>query len=221
MKKSGGVRNAAVKVKTAKKRKISSTLWLQRQLNDPYVISAKREGYRARSAYKLLEIDAKYPLLKPGKTLLDLGAVPGSWSQIAAEKIGKKGKVIAVDIQDMASIPGVDFIHGDFAAPEIQEKIRALLPAKADIIISDMAPSATGHNLTDHLRIMGLADEVLEFTKENMNRGGALLIKLLRGGGENKYFNELREYFKEVKYIKPASSRGDSREIFIVARGFK
>jgi len=219
--KKSGVRNAAVKVKTAKKRKISSTLWLKRQLNDPYVISAKKDGYRSRAAYKLLEIDEKHHILTSYKTLLDLGAVPGSWSQIAAEKVGARGRVIAVDMQDMSSIPGVHFVHGDFTSPEIQEIIKALIPTKADIILSDMAPSATGHNLTDHLRIMGLADEVLEFTKENMNRGGALLIKLLRGGGENKYFNELREYFKEVKYIKPASSRGDSREIFIVARGFK
>ena len=165
----GSGRDLKVRVKSGKGRTLSSKLWLERQLNDPYVARAKREGFRSRAAYKLIEIDTKYRLLKPGAKVVDLGAAPGGWSQVAAKRVGAaegKGRVVAIDLLDMAAIPGVEFLHLDFLDPTAPDKLKALIGGRADVVLSDMASNATGHQKTDHLRIMGLAEAAAEFARE-------------------------------------------------------
>jgi len=225
--KGDGGRELKVRVKTAKKRSLSSTLWLQRQLNDPYVARAKRDGYRSRAAYKLIELDDKMHFLKLGARVVDLGAAPGGWSQIAARRVGAqdgkggKGRVVAIDILDMDALPGVDFMVLDFLDPAAPETLKARLGGPADVVMSDMAANATGHRKTDHLRIMGLVEVAAEFAKEILSPGGAFLSKVLQGGTENELLAALKRDFETVKHVKPAASRADSSELYVVATGFR
>jgi 23S rRNA (uridine2552-2'-O)-methyltransferase len=225
--KSGGSgrRSLSVRVKTAKGRKLASTRWLQRQLNDPYVEEAKRQGYRSRAAFKLLEIDDKYHLLKPGKTVIDLGAAPGGWSQVAAARVGAadgKGRVIAADLTDIEPVPGVDFMVLDMTDPEAGDRIRAALGgARADVVLSDMAASATGHRSTDHLRVIGLAEAALDIAEDTLNPGGAYLAKVLQGGAGQELVTRLRQGFAKVAHVKPKASRADSSEVYVLATGFR
>jgi len=213
-----------VTVKTGGKRKLSSKLWLERQLNDPYVAQAKREGYRSRAAYKLKEIDEKYHLLKPGQTVIDLGAAPGGWSQIAARKVGAadgKGRVVAIDLLDMPEIPGVTFERLDFMAEDAPQRLRAMLGGGADVVMSDMAPNTTGHRTTDQLRIVGLVEEAAAFAVEVLNPGGAFLAKVFQSGADAGLLAGLKREFTTVRHVKPAASRQDSSERYLLATGFR
>jgi 23S rRNA (uridine2552-2'-O)-methyltransferase len=213
-----------VQVKTGGKRKLSSKLWLERQLNDPYVARAKRDGYRSRAAYKLLEIDDKYRVLKSGMTVVDLGAAPGGWSQIAARRVGStdgKGKVIAIDLLEMPEIAGVAFAQLDFLAADAPEKLLKMMGGRADVVMSDMAANTTGHRKTDQLRIIGLVEAAALFASEVLNPGGAFLAKVFQSGAEGELLAQLKRDFSTVRHVKPASSRQDSSERYVLAMGFR
>ncbi|CEG08311.1 Ribosomal RNA large subunit methyltransferase E [Afipia felis] len=213
-----------VTVKSGGKRKLSSKLWLERQLNDPYVMQAKRDGYRSRAAYKLREMDDKYHFLKQGQAVVDLGAAPGGWSQIAAKRVGAeagKGKVIAIDLLEMGEIPGVTFAQLDFLADDAPEKLRAMLGGGADIVMSDMAANTTGHRKTDQLRIVGLVESAAAFAAEVLNPGGVFLAKVFQSGADATLQNELKRNFATVRHVKPAASRQDSSERYVLAMGFR
>jgi 23S rRNA (uridine2552-2'-O)-methyltransferase len=220
----GNKRSLKVRVKTGKSRSLSSKLWLERQLNDPYVARAKREGYRGRAAFKLIEIDDKYHLLKKGARVVDLGAAPGGWSQVAAQRTlagDGRGKVVAIDVLDMPPLPGVAFLNLDFLDPAAPERLEALLAGPADVVMSDMAANATGHRKTDHLRIMALAEAAAMFAREVLEPGGAFLCKVLQGGTEGALLADLKRDFASVKHVKPAASRPDSAELYVLATGFR
>jgi 23S rRNA (uridine2552-2'-O)-methyltransferase len=204
-----------------KRRTPSSRAWLERQINDPYVLRAKREGYRSRAAFKLAEIDDKFHLLKKAARVVDLGAAPGGWSEIAVRRIGEGGKVVALDILDIKPIPGVDFIQLDFLDAGAPDRLKGLLGGEADVVLSDMAANATGHRQTDHLRIMGLAEAAAHFAREVLAPGGNFLCKVLQGGTETVLLAELTRDFSSVKHIKPPASRTDSAELYLLARGFR
>ena len=213
-----------VTVKSAGKRKLSSKLWLERQLNDPYVAQAKREGLRSRAAFKLIEIDDKHHLFKPGARVVDLGAAPGGWSQVAAKRVGAaegRGRVAAIDLLDMPALPGVDFVQLDFLDHAAPDKLKTMLGGPADIVLSDMAANATGHRKTDHLRIMGLAEAAAAFAGEVLAPGGAFLCKVLQGGTEAALLAKLKRDFSSVKHVKPAASRADSAELYLLATGYR
>ncbi len=221
----GGRRQTKVRLKTAKQRTASSQRWLERQLNDPYVAAAKREGYRSRSAFKLAEIDARHRLLKPGKRVVDLGAAPGGWSQVAADRVKSvegKGQVVAIDLLDMEAIAGVEFLKLDFMDETAPARLKAMLrDGKADIVLSDMAAQGTGHVRTDHLRIMGLAEAAAEFASEVLSPGGAFVCKVFQGGTERELLDRLKRGFASVKHVKPPASRAESAEMYVVAQGFR
>jgi 23S rRNA (uridine2552-2'-O)-methyltransferase len=214
-------RQAKVRVKTAGKRSLSSARWLERQLNDPYVAEAQKRGLRSRAAFKLIELDDKYRLLRKGARVLDLGAAPGGWSQIAAERVGPQGRVLAVDILEMDPLPGVEVMHQDFMADEAPEKIRQALEGRADLVMSDMAAPTIGHSRTDHLRIMALAETAYQFASEVLAPGGAFLCKLFQGGATKDLLDLLKRDFETVRHVKPPASRADSAEIYVVATGFR
>jgi 23S rRNA (uridine2552-2'-O)-methyltransferase len=219
-----GGRSLKTRVKTARKRSLSSTLWLERQLNDPYVARAKREGYRSRAAYKLLEMDDRYHLLKPGGRIVDLGAAPGGWSQVAAERVKAKegkGKVVAVDLLDMEPIAGVEFAVKDFNDPDAPEFIKTMLGGDADGVMSDMAANAIGHKATDHLRIVALAELAADFACDVLAEGGFFVAKVLQGGTEGQLLARLKRDFATVRHVKPAASRADSAELYVLATGFR
>ena len=219
-----GGRALKTRVKTARKRSLSSSLWLERQLNDPYVARARREGYRSRSAFKLIEIDDKHRLLRPGQRIVDLGAAPGGWSQVAAERTRARdgeGRVIAIDLLDMDPTEGVDFRKLDFHAPEAPERLRQWLGGAADGVLSDMAANATGHRKTDQLRIVGLVELAAEFARELLAPGGFFLAKVLQGGTEGELLAELKREFAGVRHVKPKASRTDSAELYLLATGFR
>ncbi len=219
-----GGRDLKVRVKTGKGRTLASKLWLQRQLNDPYVARARREGLRSRAAFKLAEIDDRFHLLKPGAKVADLGAAPGGWSQIAAKRVGAaedKGRVVAIDLLDMPAIPGVEFLHLDFLDPAAPDRLKERLAGPADIVLSDMAANATGHRKTDHLKIMALAETAAMFAREVLRPGGAFLCKVLQGGTEGALLAGLKRDFETVKHVKPAASRTDSAELYVLATGFR
>ena len=213
------------KLKPDKRRTPSSRAWLQRQLSDPYVARAKREGFRSRAAYKLSEIDDKFHLLRPGARVVDLGAAPGGWSEVAAKRVGASGRVVALDILDMKPIPGVEFLHLDFLDATAPERLREMLgdknQGKADVVLSDMAANATGHRQTDHLRIMALAEAAALFAREVLAPGGSFLCKVLQGGTEAGLLAELKRDFATVKHVKPPASRADSAELYLLAKGFR
>jgi 23S rRNA (uridine2552-2'-O)-methyltransferase len=209
------------RLKPDKRRKPSSRAWLERQISDPYVARAKREGLRSRAAFKLAEIDDKYRLFKPGGSVVDLGAAPGGWSEIAARRVGPSGRVIALDILEMKPIPGVEFLHLDFLDNAAPARLEAILGDKVDVVLSDMAANATGHRQTDHLRIMALAEAAADFSREVLAQGGAFLCKVLQGGTEATLLAELKRDFATVKHVKPPASRSDSAELYLLARGFR
>jgi 23S rRNA (uridine2552-2'-O)-methyltransferase len=216
-----GFRKVFTKVKTAKGRRSSSTKWLQRQLNDPYVLLAQKHNYRARSAFKLIEIDDKFKLLAHSKLIIDLGAAPGSWLQIA-QKRARKTSIIAIDLQEIEPLDGVELIHGDFTDEAIRTQLSEKFSGKkADLVMSDMAPAACGHPQTDHLRIIDLAEQALDFAILHLKPEGNFICKLLRGGGDNEFLTRVKKNFKSFKVFKPESSRKDSSEVFLVALNFK
>ena len=216
-----GARALKVRVKTAGKRSLSSKLWLERQLNDPYVARAKREGYRSRAAFKLTEIDDKARVLRKGARVVDLGAAPGGWSQVAAKRVGEKGKVVGIDILPMEPVPGVDFAVMDFLDESAPERLKAMLGGEADVVLSDMAANATGHARTDHLKIMALVELAADFAREVLAPGAAFLAKALQGGTEASLLAGLKRDFASVKHIKPPASRADSAELYLLATGFR
>lgn len=212
------------RVKTAKGRKISSTRWLERQLNDPYVARAKREGYRSRAAYKLLEMDEKFRFLKPGQRVIDLGAAPGGWAQVAVKRTGSaegRGRVVGIDLLPVETMPGAEFAELDFLAPGAPERLVDMLGGPADIVMSDMAANATGHRKTDHLRIVGLAEAAAEFARAVLAPGGVFVAKVLQGGTEGALLADLKRDFASVRHVKPAASRADSAELYVLATGFR
>jgi 23S rRNA (uridine2552-2'-O)-methyltransferase len=224
-----GERELRVKVKTAKGRKLSSTLWLERQLNDPYVQRAKREGYRGRAAYKILELDDKFGFLKPGARVVDLGCAPGGWCQVAVPRINAlgeraakpQGRIIGVDIQEVEPIAGVELHVLDFLADDADGLVKGWLGGKADVVLSDMAASASGHKGTDHLRIIALVEAALAFAFDVLEEGGTFVAKVLAGGAENEMQTLLKRAFKKVANVKPPASRADSSEKFVVAQGYR
>jgi 23S rRNA (uridine2552-2'-O)-methyltransferase len=209
------------RLKREKRRTPSSRAWLERQISDPYVARAKREGFRSRAAYKLAEIDDKYRLLKPGARVVDLGAAPGGWSEVAARRVAPNGRVVAIDILDMKPISGVEFLKLDFLDATAPERLAVMLGGKADIVLSDMAANATGHRKTDHLRIVALAEAAAHFAREILRGGGNFLCKVLQGGTEAMLLAELKHDFASVKHVKPPASRSDSAELYLLARGFR
>ena len=215
-----GERRLKVRVKNKRKSQ-SSRKWLERQLNDPYVARAKREGYRSRAAFKLIEIDDKHRLFKPGGRVADLGAAPGGWSQVAARRVGTSGRVIGIDILEMDEIPGVEVATLDFLDPAAPDKLKAMLGGPADVVLSDMAANATGHRQTDHLKIMALVEAAAEFAGEVLKPGGAFLAKVIQGGTEGALLAQLKRDFAAVKHVKPAASRSDSAELYVLATGFR
>lgn len=220
----GSGRSLKTRVKTARKRPLASTLWLERQLNDPYVAQAKREGYRSRAAYKLIEIDARYHILKRGQRVVDLGAAPGGWSQVAVTQTGGAagmGKVFGIDLLPIAPVPGVDFRVLDFLDADAPAILKDWLQGTADVVLSDMAPNATGHRKTDQLRIMNLVEHAAEFACEILAEGGIFLAKVLQGGTETQLLAALKRRFAEVRHVKPKASRAESSELYVLATGFR
>ena len=221
---SGGQRQLHVKLKRPRKHRASSQRWLERQLNDPYVTAAKREGYRSRAAFKLKEIDDKYHFLKPGRRVVDLGAAPGGWSQIAAERVQSvsgKGQVIAIDILEMERLAGVEVLQLDFMAPEAEDTLKALLrDGGADVVLSDMAAPTIGHARTDHLRIMALAEAAAHFAFDVLSYDGVFLSKVFQGGTERELLDLLKRKFATVRHVKPPASRQHSSELYVLAMGF-
>jgi len=221
----GGQRQLRVRVKTARKRSASSARWLERQLNDPYVAAAKREGMRSRAAYKLAEIDDRLRILKPGQRVLDLGAAPGGWSQVAAERVRSidgRGQVIAIDYLAMEPLAGVDSIQLDFMDETAEPRLKSMLrDGRADVVLSDMAAPTVGHARTDHLRIMGLAEAAAQFAVDVLAPGGVFLCKVFQGGSERALLALLKRHFASVRHVKPPASRADSAELYVLATGFR
>ncbi|TVP70392.1 MAG: RlmE family RNA methyltransferase [Rhodobacteraceae bacterium] len=224
-----GQRELKVKVKTARGRKLSSTRWLERQLNDPYVTAARRDGYRGRAAYKLIELDDKYRFLVPGARVVDLGCAPGGWLQVAAarvnalgEKPGKRmGYVLGVDLQEVETLPGTEVHVLDFLEEGAEEKVKDWLGGPADVVMSDMAAASSGHKQTDHLRIMALCEAAALFAFDVLEEGGTFVAKVLAGGAEGELQQLLKQNFKKVANVKPPASRADSSEKYVVAQGFR
>ena len=220
-----GHRELRKRVKTARGRKASSQRWLERQLNDPYVVRSKHEGYRSRAAYKLIEIDDRFGFLKKGARVVDLGAAPGGWSQVAAARVGATGAeplVVAVDYLEMDPLPGVTILEADFMDEGAPERIRgALGGAMANVVMSDMAAPTTGHRATDHLKIVALCEAAAEFAREVLAPGGTFLAKVFRGGTEHTLLAGLKRDFEKVRHVKPPASRADSPELYLLATGFR
>lgn len=231
MKKSSGrgQRDLRVRVKTARGRKLSSKLWLERQLNDPYVRRAKAEGYRGRAAFKIIELDDRFGFLVPGARVVDLGCAPGGWSQVAVDRVnalgtkaGKPmGRVIGVDLQEVEPLAGAELLRLDFMSEGADEEVKSLLGGKADVVMSDMAAASSGHKQTDHLRIVALCEAAAEFAFDVLENGGTFVAKVLSGGAEGGLQALLKRRFDTVANVKPPSSRSDSSEKFVIARGFR
>ena len=221
--KGSGSRELKIRVKGGKNRKLSSKLWLDRQLNDPYVARAKREGMRSRAAFKLAEIDDKARFFRRGARVIDLGAAPGGWSQVAAKRVGApaQGRVVAIDLLEMDPLPGVEFAQLDFLDPAAPDKLKAMLGGGADVVLSDMAANATGHRKTDHIKIVALVEAAFEFASEVLAPGGTFLAKVLQGGTEGSLLAALKRDFATVKHVKPQASRSDSAELYLLATGFR
>jgi 23S rRNA (uridine2552-2'-O)-methyltransferase len=210
-----------VKVKTAKGRKASSQRWLERQLNDPYVRDAKIKGYRSRAAFKLIELDKKFHFLRKGARILDLGAAPGGWSQIAAARVGDTGKVVAMDILEMEPITGAELFKADMLAEETPALLKAALGGPADLVLSDMAAPTTGHRPTDHLRTMSLLEAALDMAEDVLKPGGTFVGKVFQGGATGELLARIKRSFADVKHVKPPASRAESVELYLVATGFR
>jgi 23S rRNA (uridine2552-2'-O)-methyltransferase len=223
-----GARDLTVKVKTAKGRTTSSTRWLERQLNDPYVKRAKAEGYRGRAAFKLIELDDRFRFLQPGARVVDLGSAPGGWAQVAVPRVnalgerkGARGRVLGLDLQEVDPVPGAEIHVLDFLADDADAQVKAWLDGPADVVMSDMAASASGHKQTDHLRIIALCEAAAELAFDVLAPGGAFVAKVLAGGAEGELQTRLKRAFREVHNVKPPASRADSSEKFVVALGFR
>ena len=217
-------RAPAVRVKTARRRSASSTQWLQRQLNDPYVAEARRQGYRSRAAFKLLELDDRFHFLRLGGRVVDLGAAPGGWTQVAVARTRAetgKGRVIGIDVLSMDPVPGAALLQADFLSDQVPEAIKAALGGPGDVVLSDMAAPTTGHAPTDHLRIIALAEAAYAFAREVLAPGGAFIAKVFQGGTERALLEALRRDFESVRHAKPPASRAESAEVYVVALGFR
>jgi len=224
-----GQRDLRVRVKTAKGRRLSSTLWLERQLNDPYVQKAQKDGYRGRAAYKILELDDKYRFLVPGARIVDLGCAPGGWLQVAVKRANtlgertskKQGTILGIDLQEVDPVPGAEIHVLDFLDEGADDKVKGWLGGKADVVMSDMAASSSGHKQTDHLRIMALCEAAAYFAFDVLEEGGTFVAKVLAGGAEGDLQKLLKQKFTKVANVKPPASRSDSSEKFVVATGFR
>ncbi len=217
-------RRPAVRVKTAARRSASSTQWLERQLNDPYVSEAKRLGYRSRAAFKLIELDDRFRFLKPGLRVVDLGAAPGGWTQVAVERVraaAGRGRVVGIDLLAVDPIPGAVLLRGDFLDPAAPAALREALGGPADIVLSDMAAPSTGHAATDHLRVVGLAEAAFAFAREVLAPGGVFIAKVFQGGAEGELLATLKRDFAGLRHAKPPASRTESAEVYVVAQGFR
>lgn len=212
------------KVKSARGRKHSSTLWLERQLNDPWVVEAKNRGLRSRAAFKLMQLDEKYGLLKPGDSVVDLGAAPGGWTQVAVDRVGSlkgKGQVLAIDILEMEAMFGAEVMQLDFTTEDADVKVKERLGGLVNAVISDMAAPTTGHRQTDHIRIVYMCELALDFAVDVLAPGGVFLAKVLKGGTENDLLDLMKKNFSTVRHAKPEASRPDSREAYVIATGFR
>ncbi len=216
-----GTRPPAVRVRSSRRRKASSTQWLQRQLNDPYVAAARRQGYRSRAAFKLIGLDERFHLLRPGRRVVDLGCAPGGWTQVAIERVGPRGRVVGVDLAETAPLAGAILLRMDLYDPAAIAAIREALGGGADLVLSDMAPPATGHAATDHLRIVALAEAAWAVAEELLEPGGMFVAKVFQGGAEGALLARLKQSFAELRHAKPPASRAESAETYVVAKGFR
>jgi 23S rRNA (uridine2552-2'-O)-methyltransferase len=216
-----GGRLPAVTVRSARRRKPSSTRWLSRQLNDPYVAEARRLGYRSRAAFKLIELDQRFRLLGPGQRVVDLGCAPGGWTQVAVARVGRHGIVVGIDLAAITPLPGATVLSGDVCDPATRTAISKALGGLADIVLSDMAPAATGHAATDHLRIVALAEDAFVVAAQILKRDGAFVAKVFQGGAEGALLAELKRDFAELRHAKPPASRAESAETYVVATGYR
>jgi len=214
-----GTRGLSIPVRTAKSRSVASQRWLARQLNDPYVQAAKQQGWRSRAAFKLIELDDRFHLIARGSRVVDLGAAPGGWTQVAVKK--GDAQVVGIDLLPVEPVPGATILQGDFADPALLERLRGALGGQADLVLSDMAPNTTGHNATDHLRIMALTELALEFALEVLAERGAFVAKVFQGGSERQLLDRLKRHFATVRHAKPPASRKESSELYVVALGFR
>jgi len=216
-----GERQSAVRLRKSRHRKPSSTEWLARQLNDPYVAAARRQGYRSRAAYKLIELDERFHLLRPNRRIVDLGCAPGGWTQVAVERVGGRGRVLGVDLAETAPLAGALLMCADLRDPDTAAAIRTALGSGADIVLSDMAPATTGHAATDHLRIVALAEAAFDVAEEILEPGGSFVAKVFQGGAEGALLARLKRSFAELRHAKPPASRAESAETYVVAKGFR
>jgi len=214
-----GPRGLTTKLRTARGRSTASQKWLERQLNDPYVRAAKQQGLRSRAAFKLMELDDRFHMIRRGSRVVDLGAAPGGWSQVAVQR--GAAAVVGVDLLAMDPVPGATILQGDFNDESMPAQLEALLGGKADLVLSDMAPNATGHNATDHLRIMALAELALDFALQILEPGGGFVAKVLQGGSERTMLDRMKRHFAQVRHAKPPASRKESSELYVVATGFR
>lgn len=209
------------RLRSGKGRKESSRRWLERQLNDPYVARAQERGYRSRAAFKLIEIDDKHHVLSPGARVVDLGAAPGGWCQVARERVGDTGRVVGIDLLEVDPLPGVALLQGDMTEAETAERLRALLDGSADVVLSDMAPNLTGQRRIDQLRVLGTVEAALDFAEAVLAPGGSFLAKTLQSGGADDLLVRLKRLFRQVRHVKPPASRADSAETYVLATGFR
>jgi 23S rRNA (uridine2552-2'-O)-methyltransferase len=216
-----GDRPLAVRVRSTRRRKPSSTEWLARQLNDPYVAAARRQGYRSRAAFKLIELDQRFGLLRPGRRVVDLGCAPGGWTQVAVERVGPRGRVLGVDLAETAPLAGAILVRADLRDPEAAAAISQALGGGADVVLSDMAPRSTGHAATDHLRIVALAESAFAIAEQILEPGGMFVAKVFQGGAEGALLARLKRSFAELRHSKPPASRAESAETYVVAKGFR
>lgn len=216
---SRSLRTKTEKLRTARKKTPSQQRWLNRQLNDPYVAAARQQGWRSRAAFKLIEIDDRFHLIKPESKVIDLGAAPGGWAQVALKR--GAGKVIGIDLLPVDPVPGAEIIIGDFMDPAMPETLHTMLEGQADIVMSDMAPNTTGHAATDHLRIMALAENALDFALKILAEGGVFIAKVFQGGSEKTMLDVMKQNFAKIRHVKPPSSRKESSELYVIALGFR
>ena len=214
-------RALSTRLRTAKKRTIGSQRWLERQLNDPYVRAARAQGWRSRAAFKLIELDERFHLLRPNLRVVDLGAAPGGWTQVAARRVGDGGRVVALDLLPVEPVPGAILLEGDFQQEATERAVLDALNGQADLVLSDLAPNTTGHNATDHLRIMGLVELAADFARKVLAPGGGFVAKVFQGGAERELLAALKRDFVTVRHAKPPASRKDSAEAYLVAQGFR
>jgi 23S rRNA (uridine2552-2'-O)-methyltransferase len=218
---SGRGGDGGARLQSARGRKDSSRRWLERQLSDPYVAKAQQAGYRSRAAYKLIEIDDKHRLLAPGRTVVDLGAAPGGWCQVARERLGDTGRVIGLDLLELDPLPGVELLQGDITEAATAERLEALLDGPADVVLSDMAPNLTGQSRIDRLRVLAAVEAALDFAERVLAPGGHFLAKTLQAGSGDELMQRLKRDFAQVRHVKPPASRADSAESYVLATGYR